>query len=487
MQTGSVLTANEPQAGPPSRKPWSRLPQLAGMAVLLALAACASTPPHQPSATAPATTGTPNAAAGGPATAWLQYHGNEARTGAVAGLPAAGRLSVAWSRKLGGAVYGQPLVIGSTVIAATEQDEVYGLDRSTGTVLWKTRVGTPLPLVKQPCGNINPIGITSTPVYDPHTQLVYVVAQSGPTRHVLAALRASDGRIAFSRPVPSPDHEPFYDQQRGALALTDGHIYVAFGGHYGDCGPYIGSVVAMPASGHGSIWSYRVPTEKQGGIWAAGGPVVGPGGTVYVGVGNGAVVARTFDDSDSVTALTPTLHRIGVFAPTDWRTLSAEDLDLGSMSPALLSDGQILQVGKSGIGYLLNAAHLGGVGGELAQGRVCAAFGGAAVTGTTVYVPCSFSGLTAVSTAKRQVAVIWRAPDAIDSSPVIGGGAVWDANTTTGILYELAPTTGRIRQQIRLPVNAGSGQQLSDFVSPALSGRLVLVGTMTGVVAVSGA
>jgi outer membrane protein assembly factor BamB len=262
---------------------------------VLALAACTAGPPHQPAAVT---------AGGGTATDWLQYHGNEARTGAVAGLPAAGRLSVAWSRKLGGAVYGQPLVIGGTVVAATEQDEVYGLSWSTGTVLWKTKVGTPLPMSRQPCGNVTPLGITSTPVYDPQTQLVYVVAQNGATGHVLAALRVSDGHIAFSRPVPSPDHQAAYDQQRGALALADGHIYVAFGGHFGDCGPYIGSVVAMPASQRGPIWSYLVPTRKEGGIWAAGGPVVGPTGTVYVSVGNGAVSARVFDDSDSVTALT---------------------------------------------------------------------------------------------------------------------------------------------------------------------------------------
>jgi outer membrane protein assembly factor BamB len=463
------------------------LQPLAGIVLLLTMAACAAPAARQSAAVPLATTSAGSAAPGGAATNWLQYHGNAARTGNVAGLPAAGRLRVAWSRKLGGAVYGQPLVIGGTVVVATEQDEVYGLRRTTGGVLWKTKVGRPLPLGKQPCGNITPIGVTSTPIYDPQTKLVYVVAQSGRTSHVLAALQVPDGRIAFSRPVPSPDHKPFYDQQRGALALADGHIYVVFGGHYGDCGPYIGSVVAMPVTRTGPIWSYRVPTKIQGGIWAAAGPVVGRGGTVYVSVGNGAVVARTFDDSDSVTALTPKLRRIGVFAPADWRTLSADDLDLGSMSPALLADGQILQVGKSGIGYLLSAAHLGGVGGQLAEGRVCAAFGGAAVSGTTVYVPCPLSGLTAVSTARRRVAVIWHAPAAVNSSPVIGGGAVWDANASTGVLYELAPNTGRIRHEIRLPESAGTGPQLSDFVSPVLSGRLVLVGTMTGIVAVSGA
>jgi outer membrane protein assembly factor BamB len=167
---------------------------------------------------------------------------------------------------------------------------------------------------------------------------------------VLAGLEVTNGHVAVTARVPSPDHQPFYDQQRGALALTDGHVYVVFGGHYGDCGPYRGAVVAMPASGRGPVWHYVVPTAKQGGIWASGGPVVGPNGTIYISTGNGAVTSRRYDDSDSVTALTPALKEIGIFAPTDWRMLSADDLDLGSMSPALLSDGRILQVGKSATG-----------------------------------------------------------------------------------------------------------------------------------------
>lgn len=388
---------------------------------------------------------------------------------------------MAWSAALGGAVYGQPLVVGTTVVAATEAgDEVYGLDLTTGVVRWRTRVGTPEAASAQPCGDLSPLGITSTGVYDPQTRLVYLVAQSGTTEHVLVGLDPATGRVQVRQDVPSPDHHPFYDQQRGALALDDGYVYVVFGGHYGDCGPYIGSVVGMPAAGHGPVYSYVVPTSAQGGIWAPGGPVVGPDGTIYVSVGNGTTPAAAFDGSDSVTALTPQLKRVGIFAPTDWRTLSADDLDLGSMSPALLADGRLLQVGKSGTGYLLDAAHLGGVGGQLAAGRVCAAFGGAAVSGAVVYVPCS-TGLAAVSTAGSRVSVLWRGPAAGWGSPVLGGGAVWVAGPGSGALYELSPATGRVRQQITV---AGS---LPHFVSPTLAGNLVLVGTMTGVTAVSGA
>jgi outer membrane protein assembly factor BamB len=461
------------------------LGQLGVLAAVLA-AGCSSAastgPPTQ--VTGPARSATVSPAAAGD---WPAYHLNAQRTGVAPGLPAAGALKLAWSRRLGGAVYGQPLVLGRTVIAATESDEVYGLSLATGAVRWHTRVGTPEPASRQPCGNINPLGITSTPVYDPATGLVYVVAQNGTAGHVLVGLRPADGRVGLRRSVPSPDRKPADDQQRGALALTDGHIYVVFGGHFGDCGPYIGSVVGMPADGRGPVWSYRVPTRKQGGIWASGGPVVSPSGTIFVSSGNGASFKPPFDGSDSVIALTPRLRRTGVFAPTDWAYLAANDLDLGSMSPALMSDGRILQVGKSGVGYLLSSAHLGGVGGQLAQGKVCDAFGGAAVVGTVVYVPCQGAGLTAVNTAGTRIRVAWHAASGTSGSPVVGGGAVWVVNPFLGILYELAPATGKVRHQIALHVGVSFGEQLPDFDSPSLAGRLVLIGSMTGVTAVSGA
>jgi outer membrane protein assembly factor BamB len=408
-----------------------------------------------------------------------------ARTGIAVGLPAAGRLAIAWSARLGGAVYGQPLVVGPTVVAATETDEVFGLNVATGAVRWRVRVGSPLPLSEQPCGLLDPLGITSTGVYDQQTKLAYFLAQSGKREHLLVGIDPATGAVRFRRSVPSPDHQPAYDQQRAALALTNHRVYVAFGGHNGDCGNYIGSVVAVPASGAGAVSSYRVPTAQQGGIWAPGGPVVGPDGTIYVAVGNGARTSRSYDGSNSVTALTPRLTVTGIFAPTNWRGLSAGDTDLGSESPALLSDGRILQVGKAGVGYLLDAGHLGGVGGELTQGRVCpassdGAYGGPAVLGSVVYVPCS-AGLAAVDTAGGNIAVRWRGPGGAAGSPVLGGGAVWVANPTSGLLYELNPQTGAVRQRISL------GGALPHFVSPSLSGGLVLVGTTTGVTAVSGA
>jgi polyvinyl alcohol dehydrogenase (cytochrome) len=398
----------------------------------------------------------------------------------VTGLPAAGPLSIAWRRGLDGAVYGQPLVIGGVVVAATENDSVYGLDRATGRVLWRRHVGTPVPLSALPCGDINPLGITGTPAYDPATRLVYAVAEETGFRHVLYGITLS-GQVRIDRDLPTPDGEPRYDQQRPAVTLADGRVYVAFGGLAGDCGPYIGSVVSVPVSGRGPQTSYRVPTTSNGAIWGTGNLVLSPGNTLYASVGNGAATGGRFDGSDSVIELTPTLHRIAFFAPTTWADDNAHDLDLGSMSPALLADGYVLADGKRGVAYLLRATHLGGIGGQLEQRAVCTAYGGPSVDGTVAYVPCEGGGLAAVDTAGGRLRVLWRGPAAAFGSPVLGGGAVWVADWNGGALYELDQASGRVRERI------GLGGPLPHFASPSLSGDLVLTGTMTGVVAVRGA
>ena len=453
----------------------------AAVVTALALAACDQPAPQRPSPGPVGRSSTGPAKVGGHAD-WPAYHANSRRSGYVAGLPPAGRLALAWSQRLDGAVYGQPLVIGGTVVAATEQDTVYGLGLSTGRVRWSVHVASPLPLSGQPCGDINPLGITSTPVY--YRGLVYAVAQDGRSGHVLVGISPASGQVRYRRMVRSPDGRPFFDQQRAALAAAGGRIYVAFGGHFGDCGPYVGSVVGVPAAGRGAAArpevGYEVPSSRHAGIWAPGGPVIGPGGTLYVGVGNGDT-RPPYDDSDSVTALSPSLHRIGVFAPASWIADNRGDLDLGSLTPVLLRSGQLLTVGKRGTGYLLSARQLGGIGGQLAELRICSAFGGAASLGQTVVVPCASGGPAAVAVSGSTLRVLWRGPAAASGSPVIGGGAVWVTDSQAGVLYRLSLRTGQTVAQFRL----GSG--LPHFASPALSGRLVLIGTLRGVVAVAGA
>jgi outer membrane protein assembly factor BamB len=459
-----------------------RLARLIVPILALAVSGCTSSPgpgaaSSPGSATAPAATRSPPSPGGWD---WLNYHRDPAHTGFAGAAPPAGQLSIAWTRRLDGAVYGQPLVIGGLVIAATEGDSVYGLDRATGKVRWRAHVGTPVPLASLPCGNIDPLGITGTPVYDPATKLVYAVAETTGYHHVLVGVSAVSGRIAVRRDIPTPDGEPRFDQQRPALTLAGGRVYVGFGGLLGDCGPYRGSVVGVPATGHGPLISYVVPTAREGGIWGAGGLPMARG-TIYAGVGNGAATGSAYDDSDSVTALSLSLHRTGIFAPAVWAADNASDLDLGSLSPVLLPSGLVLSVGKRGTGYLLDGARLGGVGGQVAQRPVCPAFGGAAVHGTVAYVPCASGGMAAVDTAGRRIRVLWRGPAPAAGSPVIGGGAVWVADVDAGDLYQLDPATGHVRQRIAL------GSPLPHFASPSLSGPFALIGTMSGVTAVAGA
>lgn len=468
-----------------------RLPVTVLLAVALAVTGCSADATHRSQPTLPATAASPPAAPTATARAdrpvaltardWPAYHRDAVRTGAGPARPAAGRLAIAWRRRLDGAVYGQPLAVGGLVIAATEGDTVYGLDRASGAIRWRAHLGTPVPLSALPCGDINPLGITGTPVYDPANGLVYAVAETTGYRHVLAGIAVTTGRVLLRRVIPMPDGQPRYDQQRAALTLDAGRVYVAFGGLDGDCGPYRGSIVGAGVSGRGPLVSYQVPTAHGAGMWAAGGPAVAPSGTIYVSAGNGAATSPPFDGSDSVTALTPRLRRTGIFAPATWPADNATDLDLGSASPALLPQAQILAVGKRGVAYLLNAQHLAGVGSQRAQAPVCPAFGGMSVRGTVVYVPCETGGMAAVDTVGGRITVRWRGPAGAQGSPVTGGGAVWVPDWNTGMLYELDPATGRVRYRIAL------GGPLPHFASPSLSGGLALVGTMTGVTAVSGA
>jgi outer membrane protein assembly factor BamB len=435
--------------------------------------------------------GAASGSAAGTGADWPQFDQNAARTGAAAGVPAPGKLATAWTAALDGAVYGQPLVIGGDVIAATENDSIYALSRTTGKVVWRTHVGTPVPRTAlHGCGNIFPLGITGTPVYDPGNRQVYAVAEVTGYQHLLVGVDAATGTVRLRRALDNPtaSNQPGYNQQRPALAIDDGRVYATFGGLSGDCGPYQGSVVSAPLTGDGPLARWQVPTSREGAIWATGGPVVGPDGNLWVSVGNGAAEAGdSYDGSDSVTELSPALQRTDFFAPSTWADDNANDLDLGSTQPVLAAGGSVFIMGKRGTGYLLSASRLGGIGGQLAQQSICQAFGTAAVSGATVYEPCRDGGLAAVAlnASAKTIKVLWRGPSSTNGTPVVGGGAVWvtqyDNGGGPGVLYALNPATGQVEQQLAI------SQGLPHFSSLSLSGGTAYVSTLTGITAVNGA
>ena len=447
---------------------------------LLLLTGCAkNVPPAQPVhitpiTLTPGTTTTPTPVA---AADWTMYHANPARTGAVADAPDPQRLTNLWKQSLDGAVYAEPLVIGGVVIVATENDSLYALDARTGHTLWHTNVGKPVPLSDLPCGDIDPLGITGTPVYDPATGLVFAVAEIKGPAHMLVGLNVKTGQVEVRRLVDAPRSDPQAHQQRAALALYQGRVYIAYGGLDGDCSDYIGKVVAANTDGTGNLLVYQVPTPREGGIWATPGPVMDGQGNLYVSVGNGAVESGTWDRSDSVLKLSPILQLEDAFAPTSWPTDNAGDADLGSMAPVLLPNGLMYADGKSGKGYLLQAKHLGGVGGQLQTINACTSFGGAAVSGQSFYIPCT-SGVMQLTISEQRVSQGWQAPGQITGSPIIGGQTLYSLDPNGGVLYALNVANG----QVRAKVSVGAA---SRFATPSLSGRTLFIGTMTGIVAVT--
>jgi YVTN family beta-propeller protein len=446
------------------------------------LVTACSTAPDQQAAQAPVTTVT-TVAGTAPSTAptaddWITYHHDNTRTGVAAHLARAGTLRQAWHTDLDGAVYGQPLLVGGTLLAGTEGDTVYALDADTGKVLWSTHVGTPQPLSGLPCGDIDPLGITGTMAYDPATHRVFAVAETVGGAHTLVGIDVHTGKVEVHTPVEPPKGDRLAHQQRAALTVLNGRVYVAYGGLAGDCAQYIGSVVSVTTAGTHRL-SYAIPTTREAGIWAPGGAVVA-GSSLLYSDGNGESTSGGYDGSDSVIALAPsTLARTDLFAPTTWPQDNADDLDLGSSNPVSIGPW-VFVAGKRGTGYVMRAGHLGGVGGQVAQAEICKSFGGASVDGTTAYVPCTDGPRAVTIDDDGTPQVRWHAPVTANGAPTVGGGAVFVTDYRNGTLYALNEATGQVISKI----DTG---ELPHFASPTLAGSTAYVGTLKGVTAFAGA
>jgi outer membrane protein assembly factor BamB len=377
-----------------------------------------------------------------------------------------------------GDVYASPLIVQGHVIVATENDTVYSLDLFTGSVIWKIHLGDPVDAASLPCGDIGPVtGITGTPAADLATGRLFVVAFLRGRHHMLFSLSLVDGSVGLQQDVDPAGSDPAVQQQRGALAIGSGFVYVPLGGLYGDCGAYHGYVVAVPLAG-GPAPFYRVPSARGAGIWSSAGPAIDPAGNVYVVSGNSTASPATFDSSNSVIELSSDLQSVkSYFAPANWRALNAGDVDLGSLGPTLMASGDLVTVGKEGVAYLLRAGRLGGIGGQVASLPVCGgAFGGTAVLGSTVFVPCT-DGLYALSVGSGSIAVSWRQPHPALGSPVISAGAIWAIEASSATLYALDPAGGKVLYSTGL----GSAEH---FSTPAATDGFVVAPAGRSVVAV---
>jgi outer membrane protein assembly factor BamB len=441
---------------------------LAAIPALTVLASCSA-----PSAGQAAS---PTIGGKAPFSDWPTYHHTNGRSGRATGT-VRGHLHTAWTRHLDGAVYGEPLLVRGTLIAATENDSVYGLNPRTGKQRWRIHLGTPQNQAQLPCGDIDPLGITGTPAYDAHTGSVFVVAETSGGHHTLWALNAANGHRRWHRSTDVlPGRNRSAEQQRSALLVTAGRVITTYGGLAGDCDNYVGYVTSTPTSGKGKTTHYAVPTAREAGMWSPAGPIVGANGNVYVASGNGAELHGKWDLSDSVTELTPkALHRVAVYAPSTWQSDNLQDLDLGSSSPVPVN-GRIVIAGKRGAVYLLKPS-LGGIGAELATASGCRAFGGAARVGHVVVMPC-MGGIRALSVGTSSLNWKWTA-SGIYGSPVTAGKRLFVADRDSGALKVLSLATGKV-------LSSHPAGALTHFPSEVVAGNHVFVPTLSGITAFRG-
>jgi hypothetical protein len=311
-----------------------------------------------------------------------------------------------FSTQVAGQVYAQPLVVKqsttseSTLIVATELDNVYGLNPISGAIDWTKSLGTPWSSTVLGCGDLTPdIGVTSTPVYDPTSNTVYVMAKDAPDgtdshdpEWLLHALDASTGKERAGWPVRiggHPDNDPSetFDSetaaQRPGLLLLDGVVYAGFAS-YCDTPPYDGYVagVSTATAQQTALFSTEVGTDSgEAGIWQSGGGLVSDGaGQIIVTTGNGDTSpipptnAPPSALGEAVVRLTVqadgTLKATDWFSPDSRQVLDENDTDFGSGGPMAIPDGYgtpshphlLVQDGKDGNVYLLDRDALGGLG-----------------------------------------------------------------------------------------------------------------------------
>ena len=321
-----------------------------------------------------------------------------------------------FSYPVDGQVYAQPLYMSGLMMAdgphnvlfiATEHDSVYAFDADHSQQLWQVSLidtahgapsgSTTVPSVDLGAYDVKPeYGITSTPVIDPATSTIYVVANSEESGAIVYRLHALDlttgqekpnspvliqgsvagtgggsvnGRVAF---------QARYELNRAGLLLLNGHVIVAFGSH-SDNGPYHGWVMAYDAGSLQQTALYNVsPNGSAGGIWMSGAGLAADSavsGRIYFCNGNGSFNAappytssQNYGDAVERLDLTSNgLQPMDAWTPFDHATLDKSDMDQGSGGVLLLPDQpgshvhELIEAGKNGKIELLDRDNLGGV------------------------------------------------------------------------------------------------------------------------------
>ena len=296
----------------------------------------------------------------------------------------------------------------NVVYVATEHDSVYAFDADgrQAAPLWRRSFINPAnginpvpPGDTGECCDISPeIGITGTPVIDPSTNTLFVVVKTKEVTtstnyfHRLHALDLATGAEKLGGPIVISAtaagngagssggqiaFQSLRENQRSALLLNNGVVYIAFGGH-GDTSPYHGWILGYDATTLQQVMSFitspndngvRVTGGGQGsGVWQSGdGLATDSAGNLYFVTGNGIFDVNTGgkDYGDSFLKLSPAGQVLDYFTPHDQQNMNDQDLDLGSGGVLLLPDQpgphphMAITAGKNGTIYVIDRDNLG--------------------------------------------------------------------------------------------------------------------------------
>ena len=266
-------------------------------------------------------------------------------------------------------------------------DTLYAFDADTGgAALWSanfaTRVGaTSVPMAQFAfSGNRNitgNLGILSTPVIDPATNILYLVACTLENNSMAYRLHAVDIRTGaepygpgtlISASYYGSTFDARFQTQRVSLAIAGNQVVFGFAAVQLEyAGGYVGWVMAYDKQTlqQSGVFATVTTGGRGGGVWQSGRPpAVDSSGKVYVFTGNG--FGGGYDGinnfSETVLKMDPAagLSLLDWFTPSNWSSLDANDLDLSSSGPMLIPGTNLLGGGgKSGEFYLLNTASLG--------------------------------------------------------------------------------------------------------------------------------
>jgi len=206
-------------------------------------------------------------------------------------------------------------------------------------------------------------------------------------RHLIFSLNVDTGTTNVGWPVSvegtssgGVSFSSIIQNERGALGIVGGRLYVPYGGHFGDCGAYHGWLIGVNLSNPADVigWATRATggSATGAGSWAVGG-VASDGVNPFIATGNTFSAAGVWRGGEAIIKLQPgpvfTGATTDFWAPPDWSALDGSDTDLGGTGalmvdvPGATPSQLVVAFGKDRDAYVMNRNNLGGVSAPIAE------------------------------------------------------------------------------------------------------------------------